>query len=370
MKKFLLGIVLLGMAFVGRTQVQISEIYPDASGTQSEFFELYNSGTTDVNLGCYTFVSYTGSGFYVLTLPNVVLKPQQYFVGAFLGNGQTTFNITNQSGVTPDYSWGPTGDVKLYTPSGSGYTVSTPTMTNNTFLTNQYAVFLFSGTGAYVDGFQGNKANGNLPTAIRNSNPMTLTGTCTQTITWSTAGPTDSENASGGTSNGFADNVSNTCGWNKTPTAPGPTPGFPNTTGTSVAKSGYTLSGVSLSCGTLNYTLTITGPQGSTPIYLDIFYDNNKNQIVDVGDTKLGTTTTINASGSASIAVDPTKNVILSFRNAAGCVVAQRANIPMTGSLRTTQTISCDQLCQLIPHYRAASIRLYCVRSNNNLFFW
>ena len=89
MKKILLTLGLFCLVLLGRAQTVLNEIYTTPGGTNSEFFELYNSSTGigGQNVDCFTIVTYydnggTDRGWYVMDLPDLTIGPKNFFVAA------------------------------------------------------------------------------------------------------------------------------------------------------------------------------------------------------------------------------------------------------------------------------------------------
>src|SRR5215203_2349402 len=126
MKRILLSFSILFCALLSQAQVIFNEFYVQP-GTNHEFFELYNTSTTEtVLLDCYSLVVfYSGKengkdykGFYVLDFPKVEITPLGYLVGA--AANPFKFQKSNKAPVTSAdaaFSWnnlGEGGSLKNY----------------------------------------------------------------------------------------------------------------------------------------------------------------------------------------------------------------------------------------------------------------
>lgn len=129
MKKHLLTVAFTMLCFTTFSQIKLSEFYvkPSSSGTEyHEYFELYNTGNSPVNLNCYSLVAYFNNnkrtGMYVLNLPDVNVQPKATFVGA----AADVFNYESVSGPSSaiaDLNWnnlGATASLKRYIKNEAG----------------------------------------------------------------------------------------------------------------------------------------------------------------------------------------------------------------------------------------------------------
>ena len=185
MKRVLLSCILAGCVMASEAQVYLNEFYVRPQDPpHSEFFELYNSSSTPVDLDCYTLVSYykdpnEHKGFYVLDLPNVILPGKGFFVAS----SRNPFNYQVADGVTADYNCndptvggtvtgGSTTDYRL-NGAKDGYEVTAVNMSNpahdifrrsNDITGNDgiYVILLFY-KGQLVDGLLGASTKTALP---------------------------------------------------------------------------------------------------------------------------------------------------------------------------------------------------------------
>lgn len=108
MKRFYSTLLLLLTACAGYGQAVLNEIYAFPSPTNHEFFELYNTSTSQdpVSVDGYSLVSYfddgKDEGFYVMDLPNMSMLSKGYFVGS----STIPFNYQgNLNSTASNFSW-------------------------------------------------------------------------------------------------------------------------------------------------------------------------------------------------------------------------------------------------------------------------
>jgi len=94
MKKVLFILLICIFPFILRAQLKLNKAYTPPNGNY--YFELANSSTTALALGCYTIISYykatTDRGFYVITLPNKNLAANDILS---LSSGASLYNNHN-----------------------------------------------------------------------------------------------------------------------------------------------------------------------------------------------------------------------------------------------------------------------------------
>lgn len=238
MKKVLLSLLLIGSFVFGKAQVVLNEVYTNPGAGNSEFFELYNSGVSNVpiDLDCYRLVVMyaTGSGqlssltrgFYVLDLPAVSIPTKSYLVGA----AADPFNVQQKTNVDAAFSWNSlaaSGSLQQFQYNGVGYDpVAIPSNFNSMFesmpsaIGVEYAFFLFDGSGTMINGLiaGGGVKSSTVPTSITGLPSKTVTTSCGDfVINFSQITKTEFTNSSPGTDNGYARKRDGNCGsWDKT----------------------------------------------------------------------------------------------------------------------------------------------------------
>jgi len=95
MKKVLFTLLVSSCSFVINAQVKLDKAYTPPNGNY--YFELSNNGTTTLNVGCYTLISYYKTslerGFHVITLPNQNLTSDGVIaIGTSQPHYQNNFN--------------------------------------------------------------------------------------------------------------------------------------------------------------------------------------------------------------------------------------------------------------------------------------
>lgn len=108
MKRFYSILITLLAAYTGHGQAVLNEIYAFPSAGNHEFFELYNTSTSDVptTVDNYMLVTYfddgKDKGFLVMDLPNLLIYPK----GHFVGSSAIPFNYQgNLNSTASDFSW-------------------------------------------------------------------------------------------------------------------------------------------------------------------------------------------------------------------------------------------------------------------------
>ena len=108
MKRFYSILITLITAATANAQAVLNEIYSFPSPTNHEFFELYNTSTSQdpVSVDGYTLLCYfddgKDEGFYVMDLPNATMASKGYFVGS----SQIPFNYQgNLNSTASNFSW-------------------------------------------------------------------------------------------------------------------------------------------------------------------------------------------------------------------------------------------------------------------------
>jgi hypothetical protein len=108
MKRFYSILITLLAASASQGQAVLNEIYAYPGAGNHEFFELYNTSTSDVptTVDNYQLVAYfddgKDKGFYVMDLPNTLIYPKGYFVGS----SAIPFNYqSNLNSSQSDFNW-------------------------------------------------------------------------------------------------------------------------------------------------------------------------------------------------------------------------------------------------------------------------
>lgn len=108
MKRFYSLLIVLLAACAGHSQAVLNEIYAYPGAGNHEFFELYNTSTSDVptTVDNYQLVTYfddgKDKGFFVMDMPNMLIQPK----GHFVGSSAIPFNYQgNLNSYNSDFSW-------------------------------------------------------------------------------------------------------------------------------------------------------------------------------------------------------------------------------------------------------------------------
>lgn len=395
MKRSLLVVLALFCFTLSNAQVIFNEFYVQPQTGNQEYFELYNTSTTEtVSLDCYSMVVlYSGKeggtlykGFYVLDFPKVEIAPLGYLVGAAANpfKFQKSKNAPVQT-TAAAFSWnslGESGSLKSFRakPDNSGYTeypVAVGSFNDLLFGNGQsasdvkYAIFLFN-NGVYVNGFMAGYGSSTVPTDITSMPPLNLTTACdgggTKTINWQTdvkSGEFVIEVS--GSDNGFIRKYDGKCGeWDKSSNPYGSnvyehTPNETNGSASGVDEANaLSITTERTVCGTrIDYSITgiIRTNRYNTeavfPLVVQLYKDNNKNGILEAGDSLLTSRTIYEASEefysftqypsptdpTYFLPLNPQDNYIVVFRTALGCI--DKIVSPPPASIETTQTVYC-----------------------------
>jgi hypothetical protein len=392
MKRILLVFLALFSFTLSRSQVIFNEFYVQPDAGNHEFFEMFNSSTLQtVDMDCYSLVVlYSGGnganaykGFYVLDFPSVPVEPLGYFVGAASSpfNYQKSSNSASTS-TTADFGWNslPAGSLKDYrvNAAGNGYNVTVLSSIGDLLYGNKessvevkYAFFLFN-NGAYVNGFMGGFGTTTVPPDVTSMPPLELTTNCsgggTKTINWATdikSGEFVIETS--GSDNGFIRKYDGKCGeWDKS-SNPNPsrpfehTPNYTNGAASGVEETNaLSITTERTVCGTrIDYSITgiiRTNRYDEVavfPIVVQLYKDNDRDQILDATDSLLRSQTIYNASdeffsfteyeshtqAGLMLPINPLDEYIVVFRTALGCI--DKIVSPPNGTIQTTQKTYC-----------------------------
>jgi hypothetical protein len=324
MKKILLLIAIINIVLVSRSQVLFNEVYCEPAAGNSEFFELYNAGTSSSpeSLDNYTIVTYFETpkekGFFVMDLPNLTLAPKGYFVGA----SSIPFNYQGVSNSTSaDFSWNSAaftannGYVRewLFNPGGSiadgnpAYdTVALPVNFNDFFFRRTgagptYTTFLFK-NGVLIDAlvFGTGGAASVLP-AIVGSPPLfvDMSGASPDfTINFGSLAsqPLETTGQDAGTDNGYYRSADGLCGgWLKSDAqsqhTPQQTNGSVDAYSGTISVTAFVQRGTAATGSTITYDV-ISAPLTSFPVTMDVYKDDGTALLkLDAGDNYVASNT-------------------------------------------------------------------------------
>jgi hypothetical protein len=389
MKRILLALFFIGAAFGGRSQVVLNEFYIDASNAnRKQFFELYNTGNTTIDLSCYSLVSLTFnnqgvvSSIRVLDLPDgATIAPKQFYTG---GNGTST--LINGVNRSFSYNWNTTSggaSFKTY-PVTNGVTIGTGTTTTGDFFVTsngntKNAVFLFDGSQkaansdvAYINGFvaYGSNATSTIPSTPFNfqnlGSLLNPTAACSVSqINWKNVTTSEYNGSASGSGHGYYRSANGICGtWFKQPDRDLFTPGYTN--GFSVTNqyaSGDITTSQLLICGTrVDWKiLQIIDPKAA-PLTVELYHDKGVIGSFDQADelqtgapNEPVTVTLDEATGEFSpsagtFTIPANQRILVVFRTALGCISTVLEPTVAAGTLSTNQVNVCNrQLAFSIP---------------------
>lgn len=368
MKKiFLLG-SLVACAMAGNSQAVLNEIYTTPGSGKHEYFELYNSSTsnTDLNVNCFTVLTYyensaADKGFFVIDLPDQTVASKGFYVGA----SANPFNYQATTGKPANVSWNDAaflaangGSFKKWvidaTPGAdadgnNNYDLGTisPADQNNIFredCNSSYVVMVYQ-NGVMVNFFRGANSSSEIPAALKAMPNLFVdmnTGCTDFTITFNdlnnngnlTAADEDKlgeyVTPSDGTDNGYIRNRDGKCGaWEKASNAgasgehtPAATNGAADATGGTITNTaplitcGVTVGGNS----TVNFDVT-GGPAAAFPITIQLYVD--KAPIGSLSANDVPGSSIINNSATDPFIALPffpqNQPVLLVFTTPAGC---------------------------------------------------
>jgi type IX secretion system substrate protein len=355
MKKIILLIAIINFVLVSRSQVLFNEVYCEPAAGNSEFFELYNAGTssTPESLDNYTIVTYFETpkqkGFFVMDLPNLTIAPKGYFVGAssipFSYQG-----VTNSTAA--DFSWNSAaftsnnGYVRewLYNPGGStadgnpNYdTVALPADFNDFFFRRTgsgptYTTFLFK-NGVVVDAlvFGTGGAASVLP-AIVGSPPLfiDMSGTSPDfTLNFGSLAsqPIETTGQDAGTDNGYYRSADGLCGgWLKSDAqsqhTPQKTNGSVDAYSGSISVTAVIQRGTAATGSTITYDV-IAAPLTSFPVTMDVYKDDGTSLLkLDAGDNYVASNTedTVTDGPFTTWFTPYSANMLIVVKSNIGCI--------------------------------------------------
>jgi hypothetical protein len=344
---FTLTVLLNGV----RSQVMLNELYTSPGGGNSEFFELYNSGTTTESVDGFTIVTYfeqgSNSGFYVLDLPALTLNADSYLVGA----SSSPFNYQAATGANPNFDWNSAslitngGYLKKWVKTGTdasdgniAYNEASISPNFNDFFYEKsnganYSVFVFK-NGLLINSFYGGTSSTTQPSFITSMPSLNVTSvvgasTVPFTINFSsfTANMSEYVNPSAGTDNGYIRTKDGICGtWAKASSSVNHTPG--STNGPSTGSGTLTISGsitrgiIPATTSTVTFDVT-SAPSTAFPVELQVYTDvGSVAGELDAQDVYITSVTqTSLADGYSTVTFSPrTANIIINAKTPAGCV--------------------------------------------------
>lgn len=359
MKRFYSILITLLAALSSRGQAVLNEIYVYPSPTNHEFFELYNTSTSQipVSVDGYQLVSYfyednKTSGFYVMDLPNLSMQSKGFLVGS----SAIPFNYQGNIGATAsDFSWNDQpfmtanyGYVKKWVkkislaPDGNPFYDEVAVSANlNDFFSRKggsgasYNAFLYK-DGLLVNSFIGG-AGGNslIPDFITDMPPLVMQnvkadGDATYLLTFSNYTSTVAEYViqDVGTDNGYMRRSDGMCGtWEKSSSQAFHTPQTTNGTIQMSVKGQLTID-THISRGLyqgdssfITYNI-VSGPDYMFPVELYIYADNGSVEDVwDANDEFLEehTETTASDGPFTTSFLPQDQQVILVAKTAPGC---------------------------------------------------
>ncbi|HET9824346.1 MAG TPA: lamin tail domain-containing protein, partial [Chitinophagaceae bacterium] len=324
MKKILLSITVINFVLVSRSQVLFNEVYTDPAAGNSEFFELYNTGTssTPLSMDDYTIVTYFETpktkGFYVMDLPNLTIAPKGYFVGAssipFSYQGVTNSTaadfswnssaFTSNNGYVREWLYNPGGDLTDGNPNYD--TVALPSNFNDFFFRRTgsgptYSIFLFN-KGVLIDAliFGTGGAASVLP-AIISSPPLfvDMSGSSPDfTINFGSyaSAPLETVGQDAGTDNGYYRSADGLCGgWLKSDAqaqhTPKQTNGYVDAYSGTISVTAIIQRGTVATGSKIIYDV-ISAPSTSFPVTMDVYKDDGTLLLkLDAGDEYVASNT-------------------------------------------------------------------------------
>jgi len=303
---------LFSLTFIAKSQAVLNEIYAFPGSSNHEFFELYNTSTsqTPISVDGYTLISYfdegKNSGFYVIDLPNLSMNSKGYIVGSasipFNYQGNVGSNNSDFSWNDADFRNGATfGYIKKWvksnanTTDGNLYYDEEPVATNfNDFFSRMkgngasYNAFLYK-DGVLVNSFLGSTGGTSaIPSDITSMPPLnfesvTALGNSSYLIDFSTYSNLTAETVTQeiGTDNGFIRMNDGMCGtWNKSSSQAFHTPKAANSNVSQMVPSGSLTIEAHITRGAnpgdssfIVYNIT-AGPGIMLPVELLVYADN------------------------------------------------------------------------------------------------
>jgi len=337
-----------------RSQVVLNEIYTDPGAGKHEFFELYNSSTSNAslsvnNLTLVTYFDISGvKGFYVMDLPNMSVAARSFFVGS----SAIPFNYQGVTNSTAsDFSWNSAaftanqGSIKKWV-QGVANALDGNLFYDQVAIPANFNDFLFrrTGTGAsytmflykdgqLVNGFAGGTGgNNSIISDIINMPALfvDMSGTSPDfTIVFSGYSSTPIEycNNDAGNDNGFIREFDGACAtWDKSSSGKQHTPRVTN--GTLIGISSGTVSvavsirqGIS-TFGSVIHTDVVSAPVNYFPIELQIYKDLGTTWgQLDANDPyfKSNTEFTVNDGPFYDLFFPSDANMLVAVKTSAGC---------------------------------------------------
>jgi hypothetical protein len=366
MKKIFTLCILAIVVIRSNSQVVLNEVYPEPGNGKQEFFELYNTSTSQVpeNLDNYTLVAYyeeSGkSGFYVLDLPNATVASK----GFYAGSSQTTFNIQGQSNLTADLNWNSlpsSASLTKWQISGSSYiSVAVPANLNDLFVKinggsgGNYSVFVYK-NGILINGIIGGASGNVIPASIKAMPdlPVDMTGSSPDfTIKFSAMTDNSVEyiNANAGTNNGYYRQYDGKCGvWLKSTSATDHTPGKSNGSASNVLGTLTITANISTynpdpSKSLLTYNIS-AGPADAFPVVVEVYQDLGITGELDASDLLVDSKTINNSSSGNQNIIMPTATdgAMLVVKSPSGCydrVISVDNTLPIAAKTLPVHLIS------------------------------
>jgi hypothetical protein len=326
-----------------KSQVLLNELYPEPGGTFQEFFELYNTSTSQVpeNLDNYTMVVYyeepgNKSGFYIFDLPSVTVAAKDYFVVS----SQNIFSIQGQSNLSADLNWNVLsagGAITKWQKSGSSYiSVSVSNPLTDLFVkstgstSGAYTVFVYK-NGIQVNGLVIGSSSSAIPASVKAMPDLFVDmtgGSIDFTISFSSMADNSVEyvNGTAGTNNGYYRQYDGKCGvWIKSSNAADYTPG--STNGSAAAALGTLTISASISSyvadplkSLLTYNIT-SGPADAFPVVVEVYQDLGIIGQLDANDVLVDSKNIGSASVGSQNVILPTADdgAIIVAKSPAGC---------------------------------------------------
>lgn len=331
-------VTLLNMT--GSAQVVLNEVYPDPGAGNHEFFELYNSGTSNVpeNLDNYTLVSYyeeSGgkTGFYVLDMPDVYIYAKSYFTFASANN----FNVQGKSGVITNVNWNvlPAGGaLTRWENNGSGYTqVAVPANLNDLFFRKNgsggnHHIFLYK-NGVLINGLITGVSSEIIPSYIKsmpNLQVVMLSPATNFSINFNAINNNQVEynqGATTGSDNGYMRERDGKCGsWIKSTAQVQHTPGLSNGSATGIGGEVTINSNIAFVAeqAVLYYEVKVA-PEDALPLTIEAYRDFGTIGQLDASDILFHTDVIPNTSAGIQevTLVDNLDHVMLVAKTQAGC---------------------------------------------------
>lgn len=352
MKTFVLFIASMISLNSLKAQVVLNEVYTDPGAGKQEFFELYNTSTSQVpeSLDNYTLIAYyeeSGkSGFYVLDMPNQTVNAKSFYVGS----SSLVFNVQGQINLSTNMSWNllsVTGSLTKWERNGSSYIPQiVPANLNDLFVKRTasggaYHILLFK-NGILINGLIGGISTTILPSYIKSMPVLSVNMIAPApsfAVNFSSIADNQVEyvNSVPGNDNGYIRLNDGKCGvWDKSSAQKNHTPGVTN--GFAVGQTGQLTITSFISFGNpsiLNYQIT-AGSADVFPAIVESYRDFGIAGQLDANDILFDSRQIASASaGMQQITlVNSTDQVILVAKSPAGCYdkvisVATSSSLPV-----------------------------------------